>query len=450
MGQLNKDDIHALAESAEAEATISASTEVVDVPNFWHNPHLRFNDKGDVLAPDIYALKWWLVHPDMGLSHVRYNLLSGTIDAELLPWDQSPHSWTDTDTSYLLAEIQDKTNGLVRGEKNVMHALAIVANDQRYDPLLDMLEGLDEWDGAPRADTLLVDFLGAEDTPYTRAATRHMLNGAVMRAYHPGCKFDEALVLSSVRQGIGKSTLLRKLAMRDEFFTDNLGKISTKEGPENMQGCWFVEICELESVRKSDIETVKQFLSRQEDRYREAYGRFSKTRPRRCIFVGTTNSKSFLADRTGNRRFLPVACDVAPPKLDIFSGDAKLHIEQAWAEVVHGYHENGPFSLVLPNEVLELADEQRDLYSVADPKDGIISAWVTSNCKPGQRVCIIEILECLFEIPRSEASKPSNKAMMNEISQILETMPTMKRLKGRPTHSQKYGQQRCWEYHPDG
>ena len=437
------DEIKALATQAENSCSL------VNAGDFWSNPYLERTQKGDPKAPSIPALVWWLEHPSMGLSHVRFNEFEGVIEAELLPWNQSPHTWTDADTSFLLNTLQEITGGLVKNESYVLHALTVVAHKRKYDPLLDMLDSLPEWDGIKRADTLVIDFLGAEDTPYNRFATRHMLNGAVMRAYNPGCQYDECIVLSSQAQGIGKSTLARKLALSDRFFTDNLGSITSKDASENIQGIWVCEISELASIAKKSVtlESVKKFLSHREDRYRASYARFATTRKRRTIFVGTTNSTAFLADRTGNRRFFPIACHVNEPKLDIFSSDADNHIKQALAEVVSEYHEKGFLPLVIPDEIKSEADRVSESFTVADHKEGLISAWVDER-KPGERVCILQVLDEVFDVPRSEASKPSNKALTNEISQILDLMPTLKRI-GRVKHSKVYGQQRCWECKPN-
>ena len=447
---MNKAEIIALAESAEAAATATpAQAEVLKSPDFWKNPHLRYKENNEPYAPSITAITWWMEHPSMQLSHVRYNQLEGVIEAELLPWNQKPHTWSDADTSYLLATLQERTSGLVRSEKNVLHALTIVAHNKKYDPLLDALESLPEWDGIPRADSLVIDFLGAADTAYTRAVTRHMLNGAVMRAFVPGCKFDEVVTLSSQKQGIGKSTFARKLALRDSFFTDSVGNITTKEAPENLKGRWIIELGELESLRKREVESVKLFISKQDDRFRPSYGRFAETFKRRFIFIASTNSTAFLTDRTGNRRFLPIACNVQPPRLSIFSDEATEHIKQAWAEVLNDYQTNGSLPLVLPDSVKDTAEEQRDRFAVDDPKAGLIESWITDHCRPGELICILQIMDKVFDITKAEANKPTNKAMQNEIRQILESLPYLTRMDKKPYHSQEFGYQRCWKYQAD-
>lgn len=440
----------ALVEPGEDVSQPISRGELVEPSDFMRdNPFIIWDAKDAPHLQGVPTVVWWVEHPSLGLSHVRYNALTGRIDAEALPWDDRPHAWTDADTSQLYAELQERTGGLFRSRPDLLDAVTIVAHRHGYDPLRDMLDGLPAWDGEPRAETILVDYLGADDTAYTRAATRLMLNGALMRAFHPGCKFDSMIVLVG-GQGGRKSSLVRKLNMDDGLFLDQIGDIGRKEASENLQGAWIVEVGELEGLRKREVETVKQFVSRQDDKYRTPYGKFSEIRPRRCIFIGTTNSTSFLKDITGNRRFLPIACNVERARLDLFAPEADAYIRQVWAEMVFEYRELGSLPLVLPEGLRAEAEEAQGFYAVDDGREGMIAGWLHAKCMPGDRICILELLEEVFEIPRSEAVKPAGKALMNELSQLLDGMPDLERLSGKPKHSERYGQQRCWVFRSGG
>ena len=181
-----------------------------------------------------------------------------------------------------------------------------MASERAYHPVKEYLDALPEWDGVKRTDTLLTDYLGAEDSAYTRAVIRKTLAAAVARIYQPGTKFDSVLILNGP-QGIGKSTLFARLA--GAWFSDSLTltDMRDKSGPEKLQGYWILELGELAGMKKTDVETVKSFLSRVDDKYRASYGLNVESHPRQCVIVGSTNTESgFLRDITGNRRFWPV------------------------------------------------------------------------------------------------------------------------------------------------
>lgn len=243
-------------------------------------------------------------HP--ALKGIRFNELSGAIEVMgKLPWKRPNKFWRDADDAQLYGWVADMY-GVQFPENKFTKALSIVTDGRRFNPLRDYLRELPDWDGVPRADTLLIDYLGAEDTAYTRAVTRKTLVGAIQRVLEPGCKFDTVLVLDG-KPGIGKSTLLRKLG--GKWFSDSLSLADTRDktAAEKLQGVWIMEIGEMQGTRKADIDVLKGFLSRQVDEYRAAYGRVVERHPRTAIICGTTNSTTgFLRDTTGNRRFWPV------------------------------------------------------------------------------------------------------------------------------------------------
>ena len=198
----------------------------------------------------------------------------------------------------------------------------------------DYLESL-VWDGMPRLDTLLIDYLGADDTPYVRAATRKTLTAGVARIYEPGVKFDSILVLNSP-QGVGKSTLFAKLG--GKWFSDSLtiSDMKDKTAAEKLQGYWILELGELAGIRKVDVETVKSFISRTDDKFRQSYGTTVESHPRNNVIVGFTNSESgFLRDITGNRRFWPVHVPGGSAQT-VFALTQSM-VDQLWAEVIIKY-----------------------------------------------------------------------------------------------------------------
>ena len=245
-----------------------------------------------------------------------------------LPWqkDTKRRLWSDTDSNGLYWYLERMWGITQRG--NIDSALDIHASIHAFNEVQRYIDGL-MWDGVPRLDTLLIDYLGAKDTAYNRAVCRKSFTAAIARAMSPGCKYDTMLILAGP-QGIGKSTLLDKMSRG--WFNDSIRSFEGKEASELLQGVWIVEIAELDAFRRTDIARIKQFLSLKADRYRAAYGRHVKELPRCCVFFGTCNEMEFLQDTTGNRRFWPVDTMEVDATKSVFKDLTDETVNQLWAE----------------------------------------------------------------------------------------------------------------------
>ena len=308
---------------------------------------------------------------DKGMQSIAFNLHRDGIDAgEGLPWKQIKPGWNDSDFASLKVYL-NKGYGVYAPTKT-KDALLAVASERAYHPVREYLDALPEWDGTERIDTLLTDYLGAEDSAYTRAVMRKTLAAAVARIYQPGVKFDSVLILNGP-QGIGKSTLFARLA--GAWFSDSLTltDMRDKAGPEKLQGYWVLELGELAGMKKTDVETVKSFLSRVDDKYRASYGLNVESHPRQCIIVGSTNTESgFLRDITGNRRFWPVRVNGQSGKKPWqLSGDDVLQI---WAEAKAAF-ENGERLYLEGEEAAAAACEQADAMET-DDREGLVRAYL--------------------------------------------------------------------------
>lgn len=285
-----------------------------------------------------------------------------------LPWgkregETGAFRWTDEDDAGLRMYIE-RVLGF-RSKEMIEDALKNHAAKYGYNPVQDYLSGL-VWDGTPRLDTLLIDYLGSADTAYTRAVTRKAFTAAVARVMWPGCKFDQMTILTGA-QGIGKSTLLKKLGRF--WFSDSIKTFEGKEASELVQGVWIVEIGELEAMAKSEIGRIKQFLSQQEDIYRAAYGRNVQWHPRRCVFFGTSNNDEYLRDRTGNRRFWPMDVGVQACTKSVFS-DLDDEVDQLWAEAVIRWKAGEP--LYLSGDLETAAREQQEEHRESSAREALI------------------------------------------------------------------------------
>ena len=290
-----------------------------------------------------------------------------------LAWssEKAGTTWSDEDEA-ALRNYMDRRHDIT-GKNLIADGLSEFLMRNAVHPVREYLSGL-EWDGINRVDTLLIDYLGAADNPYTRAVSKLLCVAAVARISQPGCKFDYMPILTG-RQGIGKSFFLAKLARNPSWFSDSLTQMAgSKDAYEQLRGKWIFEISELSAASRSAVETIKLFVSKQIDTYRPAYGHNLVDFPRQCVFVGTTNREDFLHDPTGNRRFLPIKVGKTKPEKNVFTELRESEVDQIWAEAVALYNAGG--ELYLKGSLAESAAEAAEMFLEESEKQGQIKAFL--------------------------------------------------------------------------
>lgn len=318
------------------------------------------------------------IRNDEHLHSIAFNLHRDGIDAGRdLPWKQIKPGWNDSDFASLKVYLNKGYK--VYAPAKTKDALIAVASERAYHPVKEYLENLPDWDGTNRIDTLLSVYLGAEDSAYTRAVIRKTLTAAVARIYQPGAKFDSVLILNGP-QGIGKSTFFARLA--GAWFSDSLTltDMRDKSGPEKLQGYWILELGELAGMKKTDVETVKSFLSRVDDKYRASYGLNVESHPRQCVIVGSTNTESgFLRDITGNRRFWPVRVKAGSEKKPWQITNEE--VLQIWAEAKAVYQDGE--NLFLEGETAVMAVSAQAEAMETDDREGLVRNYLDIQLPEG-------------------------------------------------------------------
>lgn len=344
---------------------------------------------------------------------IRYNTLAYTpyVFGEL-PWEKKDtyREWNNTDDSNLFCLIE-RDYGIGNTDK-ISHALKIVSIQNSFNPVTEFLEGL-TWDGKSHIENLLPDFLGVEKNEYSIECMKLFMLGAISRAYKPGTKFDYMPVLVG-SQGIGKSTFFKVLSMNDDWFSDNFTTIEGDKAIEKLRGKWIIEFGELLAVKRAqDVESLKAFITSTMDTYRPPYERRTEHRPRQCVFCGTTNSTSFLTDKTGNRRYLPLTTRKEYIKKSLFGNPSEVinEFKQAWAEAMVIYM-SGHYKLVLPDNLKQVVSDTQNEYLEEDPKIGIIQNYLDGL--KSDEVCAIEIYR--------KALNNLGNPMPKEINEIHNTM----------------------------
>lgn len=419
---------------------------------------LELNKNGSV--KNTLANLLLIMENDKYMKSVVYNQLSDNLEIKgPVPWEHTGNFWRDADDAQAVTYI-DKHYGEF-SQRNYLTALTKAADDRAYHPVREMFESLPEWDGVERVDTLLIDYLGAEDNEYTRAVIRKILCAAYVRVYHPGAKFDNMVVLNGP-QGIGKSTLIAKLG--GEWYSDslNVSDMNDKTAAEKIQSFFIIEVGELAGLRKADIDKVKAFISRQDDKYRASFARRVTPHPRQCVFFGTTNSdRGYLRDVTGNRRYWNVQVTgkglLSPWEIT----DAE--IEQIWAEVKQKVKDGE--TLYLPPKIEKIAIEEQLKAMEKDDRQGLVEEYLDillpedwyemsvaerrhyianeefrpEGTEPRKRVSNIEIwVEC-FGKPKEDMKQMDSYAITSIMTQIRGWEKG-----GAPVSVRGYGMQRVY------
>lgn len=260
----------------------------------------------------------------------------------------------------------------ITGETKIRDGVATVINENKFHPVRNYLNDLG-WDGVKRIDTILIDYLGAEDSDYVRAVSRKFMVAAVRRVFEPGCKFDYVPVLQGP-QGSYKSTFIKNLGR--EWYSDSFTTVQGTSAYEQVQGVWLLEMGELAGLKKAEVNAIKHFISKQEDQFRPAYGRKTEIFKRQCIFIGTTNEDEFLSDSTGNRRFWPVKVAVNNSRYRVDEDMTDYLVGQLWGEAVYLYKAGE--TTYFDRETEELAKEQQSQHTEEDDRIGIIIEYLNT------------------------------------------------------------------------
>jgi hypothetical protein len=287
-----------------------------------------------------------------------------TVVRKSTPWGRDRGTWADEDDIRTAEWLQHR--GVLVSSNVTAEAVDAVSRESRFHPVRTYLESI-TWDNLPRVDRWLSIYLGVEDTMYASAVGRCWLISAVARIFQPGAQADATLVLEG-DQGTRKSSALRVLAS-DQWFTDTLSKLGSKDAREELQGIWIAEYSDLDRIKGAALERVKSFLTSRADHYRKSYGHRAETYPRSCVFAASTNDLDYLTDETGGRRFWPVRCgEIA---IEALAGDR----DQLWGEAYALFCQGKPWWLD-NRELEDLAAVQQEGRYSEGVWDDLITEWI--------------------------------------------------------------------------
>ncbi|MGY3782024.1 VapE domain-containing protein [Gemella taiwanensis] len=303
---------------------------------------------------------------------VAYNELTNVI--EIIDKQGITTHYDERERSLIRMDIEKGFN--IKAKNNDIDTAVICASDKfRYHPIKSKILNT-KWDGKPRAESFFIDVLGVEDNVYNRECTRKWLLAGIYRLFEPGTKFDEMLIIHG-EQGLSKSTTFKKLALN--FYVSETERLSL-ETLIKIELAWIVDFTELATMKKTDLDTFKAWLSETNDTYRGKYDKKARTHERNFIICGTTNDKEILTDRTGNRRYWLMYGDEENRKMNIFDVEED-YILQLWSEVYQWYQNRE--TLLISNQaklhMRKLTSEALEYNPLEERINSILEMLVPKN-----------------------------------------------------------------------
>lgn len=373
-----------------------------------------------------------ILNNDPQFADIKFNLMADR------PY-RAGHKWTDADDSWMRHEIEKCYR--IHNREKLDDAFRVMLRDREYHPVRELIDSL-VWDGNTRIYTMLTKWLKCDDTEYTREVSRLIFAGGINRVYCPGCQFDDVPVLIGTKQGEGKSSFVRWLAMDDDFATE-VTEIEGQKGSEAIEGKWICEFGELLAmVRVKEQEAVKSYITRRYDHYRRPFARYTSDMPRQCVFIGTTNRREFIADKTGGRRFYPVEVHCNGYELHNAKREIMADIRQCWAEAKHLFDEGKLPAVANPELITDIRSAQAEA-SEEDYRIAEIEEWLRLNKSIGDLTCVKQLWVYALGMPEDRLITTKDS---RDIGLIMQNMPGWERAGNR--YLAGYGKPKTWKRVP--
>lgn len=382
-----------------------------------------------------------VMNMDKQYAGIRFNEMSGNAEVHSIV-DGKPiiEKWSDSHLAASEHYMESKYD-LYSTQKHEK-ALRLLFEERRYNPVRDIVDSI-EWDGQNRCEFFLRDWALVEDTPYTREVSRLIFAGGINRLYHPGCKFDDVPLLIGTHQGEGKSTLVRWLAINDDYY----GEVNIMEGQqaiEQLQGKWICEISELLALTKTkEQEAAKAYITRAVDTYRKPWDKNVTDLPRRCIMIGTTNRADPLSDKSGNRRWYPVEVFSNGYDLHDHEQECRDYIMQCWAEARERL-KLGKMPSFADRKLVSFYRQAQEAAMQDDWRVGAILSFLETKAE-GEYTCVRELCHRALSNNQDFPREPS-LIESKDIGMIMNKQPDWKRVEG--IRFKLYGRQRGWKKVP--
>lgn len=257
---------------------------------------------------------------------------------------------------------------------DVVQIILLLARRDRFHPMADWINSAD-WDGTDRFATLLAS-VPNESKLWPVYLRKFMVQ--VCQAIY-GWDDSENYSLPNVLtfvggQGMGKGRWVRALtpgyALADAEL--HLSAAGAKDHQIQVLKYPIVELGEIDSTfRKSDVSTLKSFLSRPEDEIREPYARKATAFRRGTCFIGTVNNAEFLSDGTGARRYWTVEITGS------LKWDHGLDLQQLWAQAATWWEAGEDWNLDDADALLQI--EEAEQFTMQSPGADLVAGHLSDH-----------------------------------------------------------------------
>lgn len=399
------------------------------------------NANGNIKTTSVTNVKIIIENDPLLRDVFRYNEFTQNIDVvKDVPDLHIEKGKTSDDYSLeILAYIESQAKYAHTSFKNklVQDALILAARNNSYNPIITYFDkAYEKWDHKQRIPNFLHDFLGVEQSAFVEWVSYLFFVGAVAKAYDPSTKFDQVLDLVG-GQGAGKTTTFKKLAPLG-YYTDDFNTFTKKDDLSKTRDALIINDDELTATNKTSFEELKKFCSKQEFRYRLPYGRGVEVFPRRFVMVRTTNERYYLKDQTGNRRFMPVLCDIDKQKFSPVSDLTPELVEQIWGEAVDQY-KNNKFSLKIDKAHLALIELNCEKFKYSDSFEDAIDEVIENELEDRQFITNDE----LFMKVAPDVNFSKNKKMAQKLQYVMVAKYGYEKRQKRINGERKWGYEKC-------
>ena len=337
--------LESLPEEAKNVLVKLLESKNVEEPEKSWKDDLIVDSKGNY-KPFIGNYRLWLENGSKYAGKLKYNEFFDCIEYD-------GKTIKDSDEDYIEADAEKFFNHNVSSVK-LRTAISNYAHDNKYNPLADYLYSLkDKWDGVKRLETFIIDLLEAEDTPLNRFFTKSWMVGAVKRALNPGCQFDCVLALQGGKQGSGKSSLFRRIALDKFYKTFGSGEFMSKDSIDKMNKSWISVLDEFDKFSDKEIADLKCKITETSMACRKSYERNTQEYKVHWVYAATTNADNFLCDLTGDeyeRRYWIIECHKSTEDSKVNDTLTDEYVDQLWSEAVHYYLEDTNQKLYLASD----------------------------------------------------------------------------------------------------